>query len=670
LETYKLQLFTSNPIADANTTILANYEVTTDAKGYASKTFDVDVLKTDSTLYACYEDKYGNRYVKAVGVGNGNNIDITFGSPASTAMRSIALTRADEEKPYYDLYKDGVAYNDVYKNVMQYENEAVELSDENYTIDSSGDPNYHKVLKIPAGTTWNKTIGILGTGRVLYVYGTYKISSETKLGGDGLIVVCNGGKLICESTLETTEGAYVVVLSGGEVSGSGKIQFSNGTGDNYGYIAPGATVNIGTLNNNGGLVYNYGTLTAGTIMGGSGISSFVNNGKMYITDAGTGCSNLRLYNNCWMEITKDLWCRNLIMGPSSYIKVGGVFTASGSDDGTSDLCEVRLAENSYAQITAIYDNNANIVGPCSGYAVLEIGRVEYANWSPGSDYIKAGYIINNIYISIDNRSYKNPNCSKSNCACTADFIDMMNGEVTSWSANYKTLGNNGVKLISRGQSGISIPSSDCTEGYEGNTTTGGTTNEYNNPQTLIFACEDLGGTDDYDFNDVVFSVSHVSGETTATVKALAAGGTYPATIYYKSSETDSVLIGEIHARLNPSSSTSVMLNTNENTSLNTYTDKGVQITVPENWTISDNRDKFIISINTGAAMNGVYISQTISSEMEAGKAPQVIVLPSDWQWPIERVKMTEAYPDFGNWSANSDDYKWIENKVSSKLIAR
>jgi hypothetical protein len=247
---------------------------------------------------------------------------------------------------------------------------------------------------------------------------------------------------------------------------------------------------------------------------------------------------------------------------------------------------------------------------------------------------------------------------------------MMNGEVTSWSANYKTLGNNGVKLISRGQSGISIPSSDCTEGYEGNTTTGGTTNEYNNPQTLIFACEDLGGTDDYDFNDVVFSVSHVSGETTATVKALAAGGTYPATIYYKSSETDSVLIGEIHARLNPSSSTSVMLNTNENTSLNTYTDKGVQITVPENWTISDNRDKFIISINTGAAMNGVYISQTISSEMEAGKAPQVIVLPSDWQWPIERVKMTEAYPDFGNWSANSDDYKWIENKVSSKLIAR
>jgi LruC domain-containing protein len=69
-------------------------------------------------------------------------------------------------------------------------------------------------------------------------------------------------------------------------------------------------------------------------------------------------------------------------------------------------------------------------------------------------------------------------------------------------------------------------------------------------------------------------------------------------------------------------------------------------------------------------MNGVYINQTISSEMEAGKAPQVIVLPNDWQWPIERVKMTEAYPDFGNWSANSDDYKWIENKVSSKLIAR
>ncbi len=53
----------------------------------------------------------------------------------------------------------------------------------------------------------------------------------------------------------------------------------------------------------------------------------------------------------------------------------------------------------------------------------------------------------------------------------------------------------------------------------------------------IIACEDLG-TNDFDFNDVVFSVSgavtDAQTETkTVKVKALAAGGTLPVYLYYK-----------------------------------------------------------------------------------------------------------------------------------------
>jgi hypothetical protein len=113
-----------------------------------------------------------------------------------------------------------------------------------------------------------------------------------------------------------------------------------------------------------------------------------------------------------------------------------------------------------------------------------------------------------------------------------------------------------------------------------------------------------------------------------------------------------------------------MLNTNADASLNTYKDAGVQITVPADWNISENRSKFVISINSGTTWNGTYLSQKIESAMELGKAPQVIVLPSDWEWPIERVTMTEAYPDFKTWSANSSSYDWINSKVSSKVVSR
>ena len=63
------------------------------------------------------------------------------------------------------------------------------------------------------------------------------------------------------------------------------------------------------------------------------------------------------------------------------------------------------------------------------------------------------------------------------------------------------------------------------------------------PQWII-ACEDLGSTEDYDFNDIVFSVTHKAGETTATITPMAAGGVYKAEIYYYDQ-----LIGEIHELL-------------------------------------------------------------------------------------------------------------------------
>lgn len=166
----------------------------------------------------------------------------------------------------------------------------------------------------------------------------------------------------------------------------------------------------------------------------------------------------------------------------------------------------------------------------------------------------------------------------------------------------------------------------------------------------ILACEDLGSTDDFDFNDIVFSVSHVSGETTATVTPLAAGGTLPAYICFNDKE-----LGEIHQLLG-GSSTSEFINTNgsKGTAGNPIT-----INVDKNFSMASNNMggfsvKVIAKDNTEATVNITAPGQ--------GAAPQMICVPGEWTWPTERTNISDAYPAFGEWGANYATNKdWYKN---------
>lgn len=63
-------------------------------------------------------------------------------------------------------------------------------------------------------------------------------------------------------------------------------------------------------------------------------------------------------------------------------------------------------------------------------------------------------------------------------------------------------------------------------------------------QEWVICGEDLGGTFDLDYNDVVVSIAHVSGKTTADFTALAAGGTLASYVYF-----NGTCLGEIHELL-------------------------------------------------------------------------------------------------------------------------
>ena len=174
----------------------------------------------------------------------------------------------------------------------------------------------------------------------------------------------------------------------------------------------------------------------------------------------------------------------------------------------------------------------------------------------------------------------------------------------------------------------------------------------------IIACEDLGDTDDYDFNDVVFKVSHVSGQTTATVTPLAAGGTLETFIIHNNS-----YLGETHQLLGAKQSASgsyPMINTSKNTA--TGTPK--EVTVAEDFTITKNMGGFGILVK---GKNGDS-NATLITAPTAGTAPQMFCVPATWAWPTERTKIQDAYPDFAKWSADSNNIEWYNNSVADKVV--
>lgn len=175
-------------------------------------------------------------------------------------------------------------------------------------------------------------------------------------------------------------------------------------------------------------------------------------------------------------------------------------------------------------------------------------------------------------------------------------------------------------------------------------------------ESWIIACEDLGDTDDYDFNDVVFKVSHVSGQTTATVTPLAAGGTLATWIVYGNE-----YLGETHQLLGAKENTSgsyPMINTTKITATATP----LEVNVPENFTITNNMGGFSIIVNSKDN------SAVLIKAPSAGAAPQMFCVPSTWAWPTERTKIQDAYPNFANWSADSNNIEWYNNATTGKVI--
>jgi len=193
-------------------------------------------------------------------------------------------------------------------------------------------------------------------------------------------------------------------------------------------------------------------------------------------------------------------------------------------------------------------------------------------------------------------------------------------------------------------------------------------NEEAEQAEYFIAIEDLGDTDDFDFNDVVMSVKHTSGTTTATVTLYAAGGTLPVEVAYNGT----TVWEEVHGAFGKSST--CLINTDAGTYRGvTFTDYANNvdpvskiITVADGFSIAKDAKAFTFTVTPDAG-------ETIEITPDNGRAaPQAIVLTSksSWKWPLERISVLEAYDkdELKTWIGDRTVGEgWTENYDESKV---
>lgn len=166
------------------------------------------------------------------------------------------------------------------------------------------------------------------------------------------------------------------------------------------------------------------------------------------------------------------------------------------------------------------------------------------------------------------------------------------------------------------------------------------------------AYEDLGQTDDFDFNDVVIKVVPNTAHK-AKVYLCATGGSLNAELHYNG-PTGDILFGTSKQLMGSMTNTSGTLT------------KPIQLIGEVDWpagyTMPTDAHRFYILVE----------GQKIAVNSIPGEAPKAICVEGDWQWPMERVHLTTAYPMVGEWGKNVNNAEardWYLHPTKGSVIS-
>ena len=482
-----------------------------------------------------------------------------------------------------------------------------------------------------------------GSGN-LQQYTNIYIAEGAKLVANGELKLNNGLHIfnhgtIVTSKLSTNSDSWLV--NGGTVTVSGKISVEN----TLSVIENNGTITAADLNTAGsGKVENNANITiSGTTFVNSNDNTWVNNGQYHTGNFIYNAASDEVINNCRLTVDEDF---NINLGDNpgngnfkmdagsgvvtKYFNGGGNWAKSyttGWSSFNGGPFYIYMGAGSVFEVTETATMNATkanygIYGPEKGdYAVFHAKEIVAGAANQGYEVTYGG----NLYVASDSH--------------------FPNG----WSGQYPYIAIKGNAKVARfgDAANITIQATACNPGYNGGVT------PPDPKQYVYFAFEDMGTSDDFDFNDVVVRVSNPDANGVSTVELCAIGGTLQQKVFCGNEQ----LGEEVHTY----------------GAFGDNTKKFVKmplavlgtVTVPEGETVDKLDIKILVTKKNG--------EEVLVEAPKQGEAPFRVTVTGNaegkWFWANERTNINDAYNKFANWAVDmTTDTDWYNNPIDGQVI--
>ena len=596
---------------------------------------------------ADFTQSFTNRY----GTIDSNN-DWGFGNIGKAATRAAVANRANAYSPIYTFAVDATDDKfiaDVPSGVKKY----TEVAGQNQTGYGTGtsylDPSWTQEVNI-----WGSWDGSKTSGGILYIKGDNDFTNRKFYVAPNTEIYLTEGavlRLNAQNASDLQGGCNFYIAKDAEIITENELVLNNGL-----HMYNHGTINAGKLQvNRTSVLYNTSIITTGELSTENDNSEIINDGTITATRLHTAGSSHFVNNNTVsisgntdVDSNDNTWVNNgqyttnnftyqatsgdvinnckLTVNNKFFIGLGdseGNFKLDGSiitkDFELHGPANIRMTSNSVIKVSneakmAITKPNYGIYGPASGdYAVLEAKNIV---WESKNNFCVSYF--GNLYVVADSH-FEHSYLDGDSDAAKA------NGGVGNCPTYYFDPAT--VKMYVNGtdKPDYTIAESECNPGFEGN--------KKKIEYAVRIICEDLGASDDFDFNDVVFDALMKDGKT--YIKVLAAGGTLPLTVAGK----------EVHQIFGVSTSTMVNTQPNAHYANKTETQEFV---VDQVW--SSYKD---IPVKVSTDANAMTEESMVTLKAEKGAAPQKIAVDTNFEWCDERQQIETKYTNFGEYVQKS-----------------
>lgn len=174
-------------------------------------------------------------------------------------------------------------------------------------------------------------------------------------------------------------------------------------------------------------------------------------------------------------------------------------------------------------------------------------------------------------------------------------------------------------------------------------------------------CEDLGGTFDWDFNDLVLDVIYEEGTqskayATTKIEVKAVGGTLPIELVY-SGVAEKKINKEVHAWFGQTPVADDLYEPINVGDDHNETPSKVAYIVHHNWkTKSEGYDVRDVVKNISVKVKDH--TKVVFPDSKGGEIPQCFMCPINVDWSSELVNISKTYSDFPAWVASQGETDW------------